>query len=432
MKEYVIKILKKYVGDSTYKKNVFYLVVGRVIAQVLPILLTPLLTRIYSPQEFGMFGVYSAIVAIVSMVSSGRYCLTIILPKKEEKAGRLLILSSLITIIVTVVFFLLMVLSQGKLFQILKAEELNTYLLLMILNILFLGLYEPLYSFGLRQKKYKILSLNIIMQSLLVLGSRLLSGYFISTEYGLLISHLLGHSISYIILFLKLKVYRVDLGKNGLGLKSLAKKYIAFPLYSLPADILSMGANLSPNLFLNSFFGSVATGYYLMSDKVLGAPLWLITSAIRDVFKQEAAEQFREEGSCYNVFVKTTKTLLLLGLIPFILIFIFVPFLIPIILGQDWAPVGDFVKIFSIMYFVKFIVHPISYVVYIVNKQRLNILFQSMRFLSLVGAFLFGYYTKNLYSTLLSWSVLTTISYIIIFKISLGVMKRLESVHSLQ
>jgi len=424
--------MQKSIGYSHYKKNVSIMVLGRVVAQVVPILLTPLIARIYSPEEFGVFGVYSTIVAIVSMVSSGRYCLTVILPKKRKTAEQLLMLASLITIIVTLTFFLLMVLSGGGLFKILNVEELNTYSLLMILDILFLGLYEPLYSFGLRQKKYKILSFNIIMQSLTVLVSRLLFGYFINTGYGLLVSHLLGHSISYILLFFKLKVHRINFGEKLVKLRVLAKKYIAFPRYSLPADILSMGANLSPNLFLNGLFGTVPTGYYSMSDKILGAPLWLITSAIGDVFKQEAAQSFREEGNCYKVFVKTAKTLFFLGIIPFILIFLFVPFLIPILLGQDWTPVGDFIRILSIMYFAKFVVHPVSYVVYIIKKQRLNILFQSMRFLSLVGALLFGYYKNNLYSALISWSVLTTISYILIFKISLEVTKNLQCVRFTQ
>ena len=95
MIDLVKKVIKKYTGESDYKKNVLTLVLGRVVGQALPILMTPFLTRMYSPEEFGIFAVYNTIVTILAMIASGRYCLAIILPNKEIDAKKLVIISSL-------------------------------------------------------------------------------------------------------------------------------------------------------------------------------------------------------------------------------------------------------------------------------------------------------------------------------------------------
>jgi O-antigen/teichoic acid export membrane protein len=361
------------------------------------------------------------------MISTGRYCLAIVLPKQKEDAQRLLLISSILTFVVSVVFLIILLFTRDWFFPALNVEILDSYVFLIAFNVLFIGLYESIYYYALRNKEYKILSTNIIIQVLVVISLRLVLGYFSKTEYGLLLSHLLGYAISYILLFVRLGIYEFNISKLFQNIGELLKKYINFPKFSLFADILSMSANLSPNLFLNTIFGSASTGYYSMSDKFLGSPIWLITSSVGDVFKQEASEQYRERGSIYSIFIKTTKTLLVLGVIAFLLIFIFVPYLIPILLGPGWEEVGVFIRIFSIMYLAKFVVTPVSYITYIVNRQKLNIIFQSMRFGSLIGPFIWGYFSKDLYSTLISWSILTTISYIIIFFISLNIAKKLQN-----
>ena len=221
----------------------------------------------------------------------------------------------------------------------------------------------------------------------------------------------------YILLLLRLKIPLLMLIKE-FKIKDyvrLIKRYSRFPKFSLPADILSMFANYSPNILLNKIFGSVSTGYYSMSDKILGSPVWFITSSVGDVFKQEASEQLRTRNSCFDVFIKTSKTMFLLGIIPFLLIAIVSPLVIPFVLGPNWAPVGDLIRIFSLMYFLRFIVNPVSHVIYIVNKQNYNIFFQGINLFTTVISFALGFYFKDLYLCLITFSVLSSISYVIMF-----------------
>lgn len=411
------KFLKSLFGDSVYKKNVAIMVSGRVLAQAIPILLTPLLTRLYSPSEFGIFGVYAAIIAFLAMISNGRYSLSIILPKSDIETKRLLILSSFLTIVVTAIFALGFIALGSCFFDFFEISMLQKYLPILILNILFIGLYESLYYYVLRTKNYKILTTNIIIQALVLVSIRLLCGYLNFTEIGLIISYLIGYSVGYILLISRLKIPIFSLFKEFkiFDYILLLKRYSRFPKYSLLADSLSVLATYSPNMLLNKIFGSVVTGYYSMSDKILGSPIWFVTSSVGDVFKQEASEQLRVKNSCFEVFVKTTKTLFFIGIIPFSVLFIISPYVVPFILGENWKEAGVFIQIFSIMYFLRFIISPVSHVIYIVNKQNYNVIFQGINLLTTVISFGLGLYFKDLYLCLISLSVLTSISYIIVF-----------------
>jgi len=400
---------------------------GRTLSQAIPILLTPLLTRIYSPGEFGIFAAYSTIVSIVSLISSGRYCLAILLPSEEEKSKYLVFTSSLLTIIVSTVFSLFLFLYGDIFFNILNIEILKKYIIILPLNILFVGLYESLFYYVLRTKNYKFFSLNVIIQALVLIATRLSFGFLGFTEIGLIISYLISYAISYAILFIKLNVLKFFIIsiKNIKYIKSLLFEYIKFPKYSLFSDTLAMFTNSAPNMLINNIFGNTSAGYYSLTETILDAPIWFITSSVGDVFRQEASEQYRKNGTCLNVFNKTAKSLFLLGSIPFILIFLIVPFLVPYIFGEEWEPTGNFIRIFSIMYYAKFVVTPISYVNYIIDKQRYYVFFQVIKFLSIAIGFTIGYVTNDLYLGSISWSILLTTSYFVIFFISRNLVRNL-------
>ena len=428
MFKYIKELLQKYIKGSQYKKNVLIMIIGRVVAQAIPILLTPLLTRIYSPSEFGVFGVFSTVIAIIAMVSNGRYCLSIILPKDDDKAKRLFFLSTFLTIFTAIIFTLVLILWGGPFFRVLNTASLEQYIWIVILNMLFIGLYEDLYYYALRAKAFKILTTNIIIQALVLIISRLVFGYLGYTEIGLILSYLLGYGVSYILMIIRLKmpIYWLVKEFKVTVYWQLMKEYYKFPKYSLLADTLSMTANMSPNILLNKVFGTVTTGYYTMSDKILGSPIWLVTSSVGDVFRQEASEQFRTKGSCFEIFKKTVRTMFLVGIVPFGLLLIFSSYIIPFLLGAEWEPVGNYIRIFSVMYFIRFIVRPVSFVIYIVGKQNVNVLFQILTLLSILIAFTIGIYTKNLYLCLLSWSILSSIAYIIVLFFSYKFAKEIR------
>lgn len=416
----VKSFIGKYIKNSQYKKNIFLMVGGRMVAQVIPILLTPLLTRIYNPEEFGVFAVYSTVVSIVSMISNARYCLAIIISENEKESRRLVLISSVLSIIVSIFLIIFLMLMGKEVFSLLNVQVLEKYIYILVLNVLFIGLFEALFYYVLRTKKYKFYVITVIIQALVLVISRIILGYTHDAEFGLIVSYLLSYFVAYILLVIHLKIFnKINIiNIRWPEIKALLWKYRKFPRYSLPADILAMSTNMSPNILLNKIFGGIEAGYFALSEKILGAPLWFLTSSVGDVFRQEAAEQYRTKGSCAEIFKKTAKELFVLGFLPFFAIFLFVPLLIPSVFGPEWEPVGNYVRILTIMYFAKFVVTPVSYVNYIIGRQNYYMFFQSLKFGSILLSFGLGFYMGNVYVALISWSAFLSLAYFIIFIIS--------------
>jgi len=406
-------------------KNTSLMLGGRLIAQAVPILLTPLFTRIYSPEEFGYFGAYVTIVSIIAMLSNGRYCLAIMLPKEQSKAQRLVWISILLTSISTIIFALILLFAGMPLFSALNISTLNNYILTLVLSVLFIGVYEAIFYYFLREKRYKEIATNIIIQAGFLVLARLGAGFFKYTEGGLMYSYLVSYLVG---TFLFLIMSRKDIAvfakeKFEESIFKLMSMYSKFPKYSLFADLLKNFTFLSPNLFLNKAFGAVSAGYYALSDKILGSPVWFLTSSFGDVLKQEASEQFRETGSCVKVVRQTSKTLFLIGIIPFTLLFIFAPMVVPFVFGAQWEPAGRYIRIFTLMYFARFVVDPITDVLYVIEKQSVKIWFELMKLVALVIGFVIGFIARDAYLGFLAWSSITSVVYVICFFISYRLSK---------
>lgn len=423
----LIKNLKdKYLTTNSYKKNIVRMVGARVLSQLIPILLSPLLTRIYTPQEFGVFEVYLTVVSIAGIISNGRYALSILLPKKDEESHVLALFSTLLTAIFTLVFFIVIYIFKDSFFSLLNIESIKQYLPLLSINILFFGICEIFFILELREKKYKKLALNVIVHSTVMIICRLIFGYMNMGSYGLILSYLIGYIVSASLLLYKFRLI-ITFNFFKEKVQNLAKQYINFPRFSLMSDGMQNLTNSFPSILLNKYFGSSSAGYFSLSDKILGSPLWFVTSSVGDVYRQEATEQFRIIGSCKNIFIKTVKSLFFLGILPFLFIFFIIPLLIPFIFGSDWAMTGIFVKIFSFMYFTSFLTNPILYTVNILNKQKYSVIFQIMKLASILIAFVIGLHYKNLIITLFIWSISISVSNIFMLYISYGLVSKLNN-----
>src|SRR2546425_10423373 len=93
---------------SEFIRHILTLITGTTIAQAIPLVVTPILTRIYSPQDFGLFALYMSIIAILGVVATGRYELAIMLPEKDEDAINVVYISFIITLatsLITLIVF---------------------------------------------------------------------------------------------------------------------------------------------------------------------------------------------------------------------------------------------------------------------------------------------------------------------------------------
>ena len=97
--------IRKHLKPSESTKNILTLMSGTVLAQAIPIAITPILSRIYTEEDFGILAIYVSIATIVSVIATGRYEMAILLPREDEDAINIAALSMLIVSLFTFLSF---------------------------------------------------------------------------------------------------------------------------------------------------------------------------------------------------------------------------------------------------------------------------------------------------------------------------------------
>jgi len=418
-------MINKLKPKSEFSRNVLTLMTGTTIAQAIPIAIGPILTRLYTPEDFGMFALYASITSIVAIVATGRYELAIMLPKKEIDAINVMVLSMGIVTIISFITFLIVSIFNTQITDLLGNDEISGWLYLMPFSIFVLGIYTNLNYWNNRKKQYKTLALNRVYQSSTTATSNLLLGWSKTGSGGLIVGTLFGQVLAATILFKKtLNENHLLLNHiNKLKIYSLSKKYIKFPRFDILASLSGIAAQQVPNILFNMFFNAATAGHYFLTQKMLGLPVTIMASAILDVFKEQASKDFQKYGNAKQIYIATFKKLFIMSFIPSVLVFLFAVDLFGFVFGEAWKISGEYAQILTPMLFLRFISSPLSFMFYIGEKQNLNLYLQLGLLTLIFGSFYLGENAKDIVKYIsLSFSLFYIAQLIISSKIA-GVYK---------
>lgn len=362
---------------TEYDKNILKLFTGTAMAQAVSFLVIPLIANQYGPVQYGIYAGFLASISILSVLSTGKYEMAIMSSSHVKEVVEIMKLGGWINLIIclTITIFALVVPlhTLNTLFGIKNGSR----LMFMIIPIgTYLLASFQIYNYWLvKQKKFAMLSLNKILRSVLFGAFALTIGYFWPNALALIISLTLGHFFSNI--FLRSKIKAPDLNTIIVPSKEqrsrfvlTSKKYRSFPIYILPAELINVVCAQLPVFVFLWMFNPKDSGYFSFILSLLNIPITLLAGAVLDVFKEQASSDYRETGSCRDVYVRTLKKMLMISILPFILLGLFGNDIIVLLFGQKWVPAGKFLNILLFMFFFKFISSPLSFIFYIVNKQR--------------------------------------------------------------
>ncbi len=412
----MIKIFKEQlVVKDSFVNVALKLLAGNVAAQLIPLIFAPVLTRLYSPEDFGGFAVYMSIVSIVAVVSTGRYELAIMLPQKEEDAVNVCALTAFIVAVVSSAVFIVILIFKNHITAILGNDKILSWLYFIPLAVFLTGIYQIFYYWSLMRRMFARLSVNKVFQSSSTIGVQIGVGQFSATAGTLIEGQIAGQGIGTVLL--GWQIWKNDRQKlNLINRKSLAaqaNRYEKFPRYSLFADFINTLSNRIPNLLLNSFFGAASAGFFALTQMCLDSPASLVGSSVFDVFKERASRAYKVQGNCKDVYVKMFKGLLLIAVAVFIPLFFLSPWLVPFVFGAKWKVAGEYARFFSIMLFFKFIASPLSYVLYIAEKQNYDLIWQICLFIVTVISIMYGVYLRDAKVSVLCFSLSYSMMYIL-------------------
>lgn len=394
MKSNIIKIKR-----NSILRNIAIVATGTAAAQSLSILFSPLITRIYGPNEFGLLGVFLAMVSIISPIAALTYPTAIVLPKEENEAKGLIRLSLYTAGIFSLITALTLVFFKNTIVSMFQISSISNFLYLLPFLIMSSSLSQVTEQWMIRTKRFKLIGKVTFLSSLIMNISKVGLGWFHPIAAVLVVISVLGNTLHAFMLLIGdnlnnlRNILQWNKDKNSkIPLKALAKKYIDFPVYRAPQVLLNAVSQSIPVLFLSIFFSPASAGFYSLSKTVLAMPIGFLGKSIGDVFYPRIAEAANDGENIKDIITRVTFWLILIGIFPFGVIIIFGPSLFSIVFGENWIQAGEYARWLSLWLFFMFINRPSVIAIPILRLQGAFLIFEIISVLIKVLALYIGFF----------------------------------------
>ncbi|MDR1565247.1 MAG: oligosaccharide flippase family protein [Oscillospiraceae bacterium] len=388
-------------GRNDYAKNITKLVSATAIGQAVPGVVGLIISRMYTPAQFGEFGALNAIFSVFLVLTTCMYEQAIMLPEDDNDAFALTIGATVLSAATSLLWFILLIIRPIRLFVAgVFGEKEFAHTLNWLALYLFFGAGYQIANYWVNRKgMYNQLSANRVIKALSISGINLGFGFKPLNKMfnGVIIGRIAGEAISWIGLVLRVwkkELYRFKSITPSLVLTQL-KRYRKFPIMIVPARLINAIAQQTPVLLLSTLFSLTVQGGFSYTYTLLGIPVSLISRAAGDVFRENASILYAKGQSCRELMLKTLKPLALYSAPVFALLMIFSPKLIPLLLGPDWTLAGEFVQILTPAFFMMFIVTPFSFMFMIAERQEFELCWQAAFVVMNICGFMLGYYVTG-------------------------------------
>ena len=376
---------------------------GTVAAQAIVMGATPLLTRLYAPEEFGALAVFTALHAVLAGVFTLKYDLSIMLPQERGDAIGLTRLTMAVSLLFSSLLLLALVIARVAF-----AQPLHAYYFLLPLSAVLAAAYTCVQQWAGRANDFHQFSRSQVVSAI--------ANVAVSLLLGVVSSHVVGSlTVGYVcglvaaLLFVGARGWhRAPNGRyNSHRLKALALEYRRFPLYVLPSSFIQTLSASAPPFLLQTFFSLKDVGHYAIASRFLLVPGILIGSAVAEAFRSEFVERQRQGGSVTRLFRSTLQKLSIFALPVFLALFAAGPLLFEVVFGAAYREAGVLARYLCLGVAGQFFAQPFGYVFVATGHVRLGLLVHSLAtFLPLAGI-VFGGVRGHSTEAFLLWSVLT-------------------------
>lgn len=387
-------------------RKVFVLLSGSALAQALPLLAAPVLTRLYAPAEFGVFGLFMAAVVIAGALGNLKFDGAILLARRPAVAWHVFALGLLATALLATVLGLFLAFAPASWFGSRWLALERSLALLLPLYFAVAAANQAMVSLIFRSEHVAWVAQSRVLQAVATTSASIGLGLWSPSGTVLIASAIGGQVLG--LLFLVAKLPRPRPGQLRLSQRVLlrcARRYRRFPLFTVPSEFLSALTASLPTLLIGGVWGLEAAGAYTLAQRVLGTPLSMLGSAFTDAYRQSVAGVLRA-GQAYWELARRTATMLGALAVPCALVTMaLAPWLFPWIFGARWVLAGEIVQILTPLYFVRLVVSPLSYNYYVAGRNAEDLMLQVLVFLCTLGILsVAGHVAAGLHPTLMAFA----------------------------
>ncbi|WP_404440508.1 lipopolysaccharide biosynthesis protein [Stutzerimonas chloritidismutans] len=404
------------------------LAVGNGLARIVGLAAIPILTRIYSPEHFGVLSVFSALLLLLTPLMTLRYELAVPLPRRDSTAMTMVGLSACLLLVMTLTAGILLWTAGPTLLAVTSLEVLIPYRWVLLVALFSAGLYEVLLIWAVRRRAYPAIARTQLQQSAVGSIAKIALGLLGVKPLGLLGGQVLGAGAGTITL---VRMFRADVARyrrhvtlSRIGF--MLRHYRSFPAYRLPSQLLQIFSSQAPLLLAAAIYDARTTGQLGLAMMTLALPMNLLGHSTSKAYYAEIASIGRKHpADIRNVTHSVIKRLLLLALAPAVLLLIYGERLFVFAFGAEWSAAGEMASILAIYLLFQFMHAPASHLLSVFDGQRLLLMLNVQRAVLTLACFAAGHWLDlPINSVLMVYAITLSVHYLFSLLMTLRVIPR--------
>ena len=360
-----------------------------VIGQGVALLLAPVLSRLFVPDDFGLAALYLSILSVLSVISTAKYEQAIMLPRENNAAIHLFRLVLRLTLFFSILLMVPLSLFRTGMANMLGNPEIAPWLLFVPLSLIMHGTFQASLFYSNRTKRFNRMAKSTLLQQGFTSGAKVATGFLKTPFNGLIAGQIIGQFMATCFLYFNTlhETLKQNIRTTTKDLIAQAKAYSQYPRYNM---FLSLTNNLSGSLPIFMFtwgFSAEVAGLYAFGYTFVFRPVSLFSQSTQQVLSQKMIEQYHQGKYIYPVLRKMVGRFFIAGLIPFIPVMIWAPELFSFVFSDAYATSGRYLQILSPWLFMVFLASPLTFLHELFFKQKtamiIDVIYLILRFLAL-------------------------------------------------
>jgi O-antigen/teichoic acid export membrane protein len=366
---------------------------GTVAAQMINVALMPIVSRLFTNSDFGLFGSYNAILDVFAAASTLQFSQAIVLPKEDARAANVFVAALLSVVAVSLLGIFVVLGFSGSILEMIDSTKSWQFLMLIPLGIFLTGLNQTFQAWCVRRKAFQRTSISQVVRAGCNSTLQVIAGLFHFGGSSLVCASLGASGCATFYLAPQAVIRDKALILKSVTLNKIQREFREFrefPFYATPQNVMNAMSQGLPVLLLAYFYGAAIAGSYAFSVRVLRAPMNLVLTALKQALFQKSSEVYNRGESLWYLYSRATASLALVAILPCLLLFICAPRIFVLVFGENWRTAGIYARWLTLWLFVGFCNLPSVLAARILRQQRNLLLVDALMLFARGGVLIIG------------------------------------------
>lgn len=358
--------------NSDFLKNIGKMMSGTGAAHLLGLISYPIITRIYTPDEIGIYATLISMFMIYASVSTLRYEYATLIPKNTQAANNITFLALFVLAVMSLILLTVLLFFGRPIAVFFNIDSLGGWLFLLPVLVISYCVFTIFTFHFNRLKHYGTIASAKVTSAAGISGFQILFGWMGLQQLGMVLGKALGDFGGIILFIWKRRKIESSI-RAGVSVKrmaAMAKRYKNFAFYNTPHSFTTTVSSNFPVLILSGFFSEATAGFYSMAAKICYSPVQVVAHSAFQVFGQRISEKYADKERIMPFIHSNLLLMAGVGFFPFLALFFVSPALFSWLLGPEWVVTGHYVQILTPFIFLVFVATPMNFIPLMLNRQR--------------------------------------------------------------